>query len=424
MASQSMEHSNISTDVQSANWCELSARLLAGASYGIPAATLAINRRLYIISRNATTGMPSPMRVIMADIGIGLFVPAVFTALISLPQGHRSNILEDLGCLQPYYNTIPAIMIQALPPLVIAVISGIYGGINAYTLYKRQADLKRLLAATTGRVNIDFSEYYRLFCLGLLDVIFTIPLASWMAYHMITNNRIFPWNWYDVKFEYELIWVYPREKWQSSSGVEFLVGQWLFVLCAMTFFIFFGCNKESRDRYVFAVRWLGQRCFGIPMPSKSLEPLAFQRYIPTSRRVTRHPDPLDMTFNSSVSTLPSIHDPSTDHEPHLITNFTFGSFSLDNLGLHWNRSNTSIPAVPHLLAVPTDDGTQNANSSERSLASTAVQSSASITAWRRLRSLVGVRSLADTLRTMLGRNPSSTRQVDEEKGETQNTPRP
>ncbi|KAG9227017.1 hypothetical protein CCMSSC00406_0008989 [Pleurotus cornucopiae] len=381
-------------EVQSAIWCEMSGRLGAATSYGIPAAVLCINRRLFIISRGGSHQTPSRRKMVIADIAIAVLIPAVLTCLISLPQGHRSDLLEDIGCLQPYYNTVPAIMIQGLPPLLIGLASGVYGVLNVRVLYSRQSELKRLLSA--GNITIDFSEYYRLFCLGTIDAIFTIPLATWTMYTLMTHTPFRPWIWADVKLNYNSIWLLPRPYWESYSSVQFKVGQWFNVLCALVFFAFFGCSKEARARYRRVILWTIKPIYK-PKPPPQIQ---FKDDAP-SRRVNRKPDTLDMSFNSSVTTFATsqqTNESAQDVAPH----FTFGSFSVENLGFHWSPSAASIPPVPPLPAHLVDNVD---NSSQRK---------------SRILSRVSETRVAQALRAMIAKNGSASssstfKQSEEEK---------
>lgn len=71
----------------------------------------------------------------------------------------------------------------------------------------------------------------------------------------MTHTPFRPWIWADVKLNYNSIWLLPRPYWESYSSVQFKVGQWFNVLCALVFFAFFGCSKEARARYRRVILW-------------------------------------------------------------------------------------------------------------------------------------------------------------------------
>lgn len=55
-----------------------------------------------------------------------------FNFLVILPdyvvQGHRFNILEDIGCYPVVYNTLPAYFLYFMWPVVFGLISFVFSG--------------------------------------------------------------------------------------------------------------------------------------------------------------------------------------------------------------------------------------------------------------------------------------------------------
>ena len=103
-------------------------------------------RRLYHISsvRSATITRREKRRVILADCAIALGIPFVeqFACMSHLPpvifqiltrwedyivEGHRFDILEDIGCYPTVYNTPVGFFFVFVWPIVIGLISGVYG---------------------------------------------------------------------------------------------------------------------------------------------------------------------------------------------------------------------------------------------------------------------------------------------------------
>jgi pheromone a factor receptor len=107
-------------------------KIIIGTSTGIPASSLCINRRLYLLQLNPAGNVAitnaDKIRSLATDLGISLGLPTLLmilrnifvifmyvTTCSSKPiqtivyQGHRFNILEDIGCFQTTYNTWVAI---------------------------------------------------------------------------------------------------------------------------------------------------------------------------------------------------------------------------------------------------------------------------------------------------------------------------
>lgn len=45
-----------------------------------------------------------------------------------IPQGHRFNIFEDVGCYPFTYNTWVAYLLVSCPPVAIGCVSAVYAG--------------------------------------------------------------------------------------------------------------------------------------------------------------------------------------------------------------------------------------------------------------------------------------------------------
>ena len=45
-----------------------------------------------------------------------------------IPQGHRFNIFEDVGCFPFTYNTPVGIVLVSVPPILIGCVTAIYAG--------------------------------------------------------------------------------------------------------------------------------------------------------------------------------------------------------------------------------------------------------------------------------------------------------
>ncbi|KIJ20491.1 hypothetical protein PAXINDRAFT_161032 [Paxillus involutus ATCC 200175] len=110
-------------------WCDISTRYVVGASIGIPASSLCINRRLYYIMKlqSLSYGKKEKRREIMVDASIGVGFPCVVMALLCV-QGHRFDIYEQIGCYPATMNTLPAYFLVFMWPLLVGLISMVYAG--------------------------------------------------------------------------------------------------------------------------------------------------------------------------------------------------------------------------------------------------------------------------------------------------------
>ncbi|KXN85251.1 Pheromone B alpha 3 receptor [Leucoagaricus sp. SymC.cos] len=241
-------------------WCDISTKYAVGLNVAIPAASLCINRRLYNIAsvRTVTITRAEKRRQILIDLAIGLGLPILEMILHYIPQGHRFNILEDVGCFPHTYGTWVAFVIVNTPPVAIGLVSGAYAILSIRAFYKTRAQSKEMLSAYS---NLTSSRYFRLMALAATDVIFTVPLGI----YVIVNNargQIPPWiSWADTHWGFSRVDQIPAMLWRANSrqaiGIEMF--RWSTVICAIIFFLYFGFADEAIKNYRSAVSSVAKR---------------------------------------------------------------------------------------------------------------------------------------------------------------------
>jgi pheromone a factor receptor len=241
-------------------WCDISARLIIMVAVAIPAASLCINRRLYhIASVNSVTNTKRQKRqAVMVDLAIGLGIPVLEGILQYIPQGHRYNIIEDVGCFPWIYNTPLAFVFVYTWPLIIGIVSAIYSGLTIRAFAKRRVQFKQLLSANS---NLNSNRYFRLMCLAGIELLCTIPLSSWVLYNNAANGVV-PWKgWEDTHSHFARVDQIPAIIWRNNyaTHVSFELTRWSMVVCAFIFFAFFGFADEARKNYRHAFSSVAKR---------------------------------------------------------------------------------------------------------------------------------------------------------------------
>ncbi|KIM42060.1 hypothetical protein M413DRAFT_445231 [Hebeloma cylindrosporum] len=254
-------------------WCDISTRLMVGISVAIPAASLCINRRLYKIAtcQTATISRGQKRRAVMADLGIGLGIPALQMVLQFIVQGHRYDIWEDVGCFPTTVNTPLAYPLSFIWPNVICLISSANLNENILVLtlrafMHRRAQFNQFLTSNTS---LTVNRYFRLMCLATAEILFTLPISTYGLYLNISMKPIYPWkSWSDTHFGWYIIDTFPAVLWRRSGmAVATLeLSRWSLVLCALIFFGFFGFADEARKNYRL-IYWSIARRFGVVPPS-------------------------------------------------------------------------------------------------------------------------------------------------------------
>jgi len=241
-------------------WCDISSRLIIGINVAIPAASLCINRRLYHIAcvQSVTVTKAEKRRAIMVDLAIGLGLPILGMILQYIPQGHRFNIFEDVGCWPFTYNTPVAYALVYSWPVAIGVVSAYYCIRSILAFNHRRTQFKELLSANA---NLNSSRYFRLMGLAAIEILCTVPLGAW-SISLNVAAGVQPWRgWEDTHTDFSRVDQYPAFLWRSNKVNErsLELTRWSVVICAFVFFFFFGFADEARRHYRIALNSVAKR---------------------------------------------------------------------------------------------------------------------------------------------------------------------
>ncbi|KAJ7759923.1 pheromone A receptor-domain-containing protein [Mycena metata] len=257
-------------------WCDISTRLTVGISVAIPAASLCINRRLYKIAacQTVSTTKAQKRRAVMVDCAIGVGIPVLQMILQYVVQGHRYNIMEDIGCYPDTYNTPLAYPLSYLWPNVIGLVSAVYCILSLREFNRRRAQFALLLSASSSTSPLSLSRYFRLMSLATIELVFNTPISAYGLYLTITHDQIRPWiSWANTHYDFSTVDVFPALLWRSSQAtvVTIELSRWAVVFCAFVFFAFFGFAAEARKNYRLAFWAVGKR-LGFTPPANNAFP--------------------------------------------------------------------------------------------------------------------------------------------------------
>ncbi|KAJ3557346.1 hypothetical protein NM688_g1519 [Phlebia brevispora] len=234
-------------------WCDITVRYTWGASHGLLAASLVINRRLYKIATTSSVSITrsEKRRTILVDLAIGLSIPILHIILLWFVQGHRFDIFAGVGCLVAVPNTYFAIVLSNGLAIVIGLISAAYCGGTIRAFMKRRRQFSELLASNN---NLTFHRYLRLMALAAIELISTVPLATYLMVRQL-RSPIYQWKGLgDLHWGFSAVHQYPSIVWLETPGnVTFLTMEpWLYITCGLIFFLFFGLAEEARTHYRLA----------------------------------------------------------------------------------------------------------------------------------------------------------------------------
>ncbi|KAF8153841.1 pheromone A receptor-domain-containing protein [Crassisporium funariophilum] len=254
-------------------WCDISSKIILGVSIGIPAATLCISRRLYYLTSCQTVSLTreDKRRMVMIDLAIAVGIPAIIMILHTVVQGHRFDILEDIGCYPVVYNTLPAYFLYFMWPVVLGVISFVFSGLTLRSFWNRRAQFNQLISSNSS---MSISRYLRLVLLAIIDMMCTVPLGIYSIYIGNKGVGLAPWiSWEDTHFNFARVALVPSIIWRSDPSFQTSVEltRWLPVLCAFLFFGLFGFASEAQKNYKVAFWAIGKRFGFHPAPPTTVK---------------------------------------------------------------------------------------------------------------------------------------------------------
>ncbi|TFK25488.1 STE3-domain-containing protein [Coprinopsis marcescibilis] len=243
---------NNNTENWAPAWCDISTKFMVGVALAIPCCSLCINRRMYHIAsiRTVRKSRQEKIRSIIADCCIGLLAPAIFMALHHVVQGHRFDILEDLGCVPSTYNVTVAHALITAPLLGVPLVTIIYAVLSIVAFKKRDAEFKEVLASSSGSQK-NMSRYFRLIALASVSVVVGFPLTLAATLVNVTKSPVQPWiSWEETHYDFWRVAQAPATVWKSSPNWGLVESnRWYVVISGLTFFAFFGFADEAISNY-------------------------------------------------------------------------------------------------------------------------------------------------------------------------------
>jgi pheromone a factor receptor len=230
-------------------WCDIASRIQVGLWVAWPACGLCITRRLYYIATTTTvtTTRADKRREMIVDLSITLGIPLLQMLLELVVSGHRFNIYENYGCQPATWNTHLTYVLVLSWPLVISLISATYGFFTVRAFMKRRKQFRDFVSST-GMMT--FNRYWRLVILATIDFALTIPTSVWAIVSSATIVGVRPWvSWADTHWGYSRVFQFPTEVLGQYMIVQLEIYRWSAVICAFTFFAFFGFADEAQKNY-------------------------------------------------------------------------------------------------------------------------------------------------------------------------------
>ncbi|OCF59121.1 hypothetical protein L486_03622 [Kwoniella mangroviensis CBS 10435] len=253
-------------------WCDISSRVLLLIVYALPACSLAQMRRLESVAstRRSIISSRDRKRRIIEEITICLVLPCLFAALYHIVQGHRYDIVENIGCVTPIYMSIPAVIIRFVVPGTIAVASIVFAVLAVRWFLIRRLQFQTILAASDSSLSV--GRYLRLIALAVTD---STVLLAYAIYNAISwTAPLMPYkSWTAVHLNFSQYAQYPEELFGSDYSA-FVANVYAPFLYSIIFFTFFGFGEEAIAEYLAAAAYM-RGLFGKIGFGKSQQPNLF-----------------------------------------------------------------------------------------------------------------------------------------------------
>ncbi|KAJ6528901.1 GPCR fungal pheromone mating factor [Mycena capillaripes] len=236
-------------------WCDIATKIKIGADVGLPGCCLCMAKRLNRIAYGLEMS-PRGWRHRTLDILLCWGFPVIIMVLHYIVQGHRFDIIEDIGCLPAIYVSWPSIFILDLSAFIPAILALIFCALAIFKLYRRRKAFRVMLRKPDA--SLTPSRYVRLMIMTFFLGSWSTVLISVSASNEYTSG-LEPWtDWASVHANFSFIGQYDDDDF-SASALQCIYILWGAVpLSSLAFFAFFGIGEEAMKDYRASAEWI--RC--------------------------------------------------------------------------------------------------------------------------------------------------------------------
>ncbi|KZV63667.1 STE3-domain-containing protein [Peniophora sp. CONT] len=312
--------------------CDIVSRLRLGLEVAIPACSLIMTRRLWLILNGKSSFSESKLWMEAAfDYFLGLGVPALHMALYYVVQGARFAVFEDHGCEAVIDNDGVTILLLQVWPVLVPIISiTVYCWRVFSHLYQQWQKVNITL---NGRTGIDRARYMRMLALSLIDILLSLPIGlSAFCLNMGRDRDIPFWpGWEAVHGHWEPVTVVSVETWGASLWDRLLVHwhEWLCVVYAVAIFALFGVSHDARVTYKKAFE--KAKAVLLAKDRRTADEMAFTAVIAPEDRIS--PAPLPSHDGKSATTETFVLDSLNGPDGLFTVRFEVGGVDIDCPGV-------------------------------------------------------------------------------------------
>nr|QBH67622.1 pheromone receptor Pra2 [Ustilago esculenta] len=244
--------------------CDISAVIERIWQIGLCCSSLCILQKLESIAslRQAHSSNADRRRRLCIDLSVGLGVPILQIPLFFVVQPYRLDVIENIGCSAPLYNSVPALFVYYLWRLLISVLCSVFAVLilRWFVLRRRQFTA----ALSSQHSGLSQKKYFRLFALAVCEATLVSVAQFYLIIDSLRLTGLLPYsNWAQVHINFDTIAYVPmiREGGTSHASVSLTIFRWLSLSPALALFFFFGLTEDAKATYQSfwqAIKKMGQ----------------------------------------------------------------------------------------------------------------------------------------------------------------------
>ncbi|KAF8174224.1 GPCR fungal pheromone mating factor [Pholiota molesta] len=237
-------------------WCDIATKIIIGANLGLPASIFCLCIHLERVSsvRNAATSLVQKRRRQYIDGAVCFGLPAIYMALHYVVQGHRYDIVEDLGCRASIYVSLASVFLIWVPVLFFSLGSFLLSALAFRNFWIRRISFARHLQTSNSALTP--SRYFRLMAMSLVQMFWGLSLGIFnMWFTMKPGLR--PWiSWADVHFNFSRVGVFPTIVIPPKQLSYSYLLWWSVPISSVFFFAFFAFGQDAMKEYRKCFNWI------------------------------------------------------------------------------------------------------------------------------------------------------------------------
>ncbi|SYW81867.1 putative Pheromone receptor a2 [Ustilago hordei] len=233
--------------------CDVSAVVERIWQLGLCCSSLCVLQRLESIAslRQAHSTYTDRRRRVCFDIAVGLGIPFLQIPLFFVVQPYRLDVVEDLGCSAPIYNSVPALFVYYFWRLFVSVLCSIYAALILRWFILRRLQFSAALSSQHS--GLSQKKYFRLFALALCEATLIAVAQLYLLFAALRITGLLPYSsWEYVHSGFATINLVPMDRSGASSSTltSLEVFRWFTLSPGIVLFVFFGLTEDAKSAYI------------------------------------------------------------------------------------------------------------------------------------------------------------------------------